>query len=371
MPDPSYAYPTALRLALALGVAASTMLVSRIAPPRVAASAVWLWIAVLGVAAAVWVPGLTPYFLLPSLVAGVLLLIAAAEPAGWEGVMGEWALFVSALPALLLWVGFAAAGESVMGLKLHPLFTVPIAVGVSTLVPLFASRALPRGAWATTTAALFAAALGAAAFAGTEPPYSEIAPQRLSITYVEDHAQNRSLWSVDAYAPVPRPMRAVANFSAVPVQVSPLAWMRSYVAPAGALRLTAPSARLIGNRPIGEGRRVTLAMRGSDATAQIYLVVPKDAMLKSIDIKDWHFDAPPQWANLDRVVLACMSRDCASITLTLTLGTKKPVVLDLGEDRFGLPDFGARLLAARPRTATQTQNGDGVMLLDRLQVPGI
>jgi hypothetical protein len=110
MPDPSYAYPTALRLALALGVAGVTLLVSRLAPPRAAAAAVWLWIAALGLVVALLVPGLTPYFLIPAFIAGILLLGAAFLPGSWEGLAGGIGVLLGTLPMLLLWVGFGAMG---------------------------------------------------------------------------------------------------------------------------------------------------------------------------------------------------------------------------------------------------------------------
>jgi hypothetical protein len=361
MPDPSYAYPTALRIALALGVAGVTLVVSRIAPPRAAATGVWFWLAGLGILAAIFVTGLTPYFLLPAIVAGVLLLLSAFASDSWEGVIGQVALLLSALPALLLWVGFGAMGEGVMGLKLHPLFTIPVAVGIATLVPLLAAHPLPRRVWLAASALVLAGAASVAAYAGMQPAYSAIAPQRLNVTYVEDG--DRSLWALDALAPVPRSMKAAANFSARPEKISPFAWSSSYVAPAANLHIPLPAARLLGNRRTDDSRKVTLALRGSDDANQMALILTKPVGLKAIDIKDWHFDAPLQWGKLDRVVLACMSRDCASATVTLTLADGAPLDAIIAEDRFGAPPEGAKLVAARPKTAVQSQNGDGVLLI--------
>jgi hypothetical protein len=142
------------------------------------------------------------------------------------------------------------------------------------------------------------------------------------------------------------------------------------VAPAEDLHETLPTARIIGDRRMDSGRRVTLALQGSDDANQMAFILTRPSNLKAIDIKDWHFDAPPQWARLDRVVLACMSRDCASVTLSLTLCNDAPLDAVLGEDRFGLPQEGHRLLAARPKSAVPSQNGDGVLLINRLHIPG-
>ena len=367
MPDPSYAWPATLRIGLALGVAFVTLIVSRMAPLRAATAGVWLWIAGLGIVVAAFVPGLTPYFLMPSAIAGMLLLVAAFLPGSWGGVAGQGAVLLSALPLLLLWVGFGAMGETVMGLKLHPLFTIPIAVGMSALVPLFARHSLPRSAWLAASGLVLVAAVSAAICAGMQPAYSASAPQRLSISYVQQ--DKRALWAVDALAPVPSPMKSVASFSLVPEKISPFSWSSSYVAPANDLGETLPTARLLANRRTDGGRRVTLVLGGSDDANQMAFILTKPAGLKAIDIKDWHFDAPPQWAKLDRVVIACMSRDCASATLTLTMVGDAPVDAILGEDRFGLPPSGARLLAARPKQAVPSQNGDGMLLINLLHIP--
>ena len=67
--DPAYAQPWALRLALALGVWTLALLAAR----RATATACWLWFAGFAVASAWALPGLSPYFLFPSLVAAVAL----------------------------------------------------------------------------------------------------------------------------------------------------------------------------------------------------------------------------------------------------------------------------------------------------------
>jgi hypothetical protein len=367
-PDPSYAHPAALRIALALGLAGATLLVSRLAPPRTVASAVWLWVAALGIVAAIFVPGLTPYFLIPASAAAILLLATARIPEGWDSVAGVTALFAAALVALLVWSSIGASGETVMGLKLHPLFTVPFAIGLTTLVPLFSRYAMPRAMWIAATAALFVAALGAAIVQGLEPAYSATAAQRLNVTFVQDG--RRAMWAVDAVAPVPREMRKIASFSSEPQSLSP-AMPLAYVAPAGPPRFPLATAIISSDRNVGADRSLTLALHGSSNAAQMVLVIPKSAMLKAIDINGRHFDAPPSWANEDSVVLACMSRDCASSAVTLTLASPRAQTFELYEHRFGLPDFAKRLAAARPPTAVQSQNGDGVVVMNKVGVPAL
>ncbi|HEY5337620.1 MAG TPA: M20/M25/M40 family metallo-hydrolase, partial [Rhizomicrobium sp.] len=95
-PDPTYAFPINMRLALGFGLFAMTLLVSRMTTARGAASSAWLWIAGLGVITAALLPGISPYFTFPAFIAAILLLATARTQAGWTGTVGQVALFVSA-----------------------------------------------------------------------------------------------------------------------------------------------------------------------------------------------------------------------------------------------------------------------------------
>ena len=364
--DPSYAYPAALRIGLALGLAGSVVLVSRFAPARAAAVAGWLWIGALGLVVAIFLPGLSPYFIIPAFVAGLCMLVGARTPGGLEGSFGAFALFIAALVALLIWSSIGATGESVMGLKLHPMFTVPFAIALSAMVPLFALFALPRTMWAAAATVFFAGSACAAVVQGLQPAFSASAAQRLNISYVEN--RERAFWTVDAMAPVPPAMRAAAAFSLQPRQML-TAFPRVYAAPAGNPRFPVPDATIIAT-PVTNGvRRVTLLFHGADAADQMQLIVPKAAMLKAVDLQGRHFPAPASWSDEDFVVFACMSRDCRNKAVTLTLAGHSAVSLGLYEHRFGLPDFAGNLVRARPATAVQSQNGDGVTLVGEIHVP--
>jgi len=365
MPDPSYAYPRALRIGLALELAGSALLVSRFAPSRTAATGVWVMLSTFGFAVAIALPGFSPYFLIPSFVAG-LCLIAVRFSRNEAGLVYTIGLLAPALVALLVWSSVGATGEEIMGLKLHPMFTVPFAIALSTLVPLFARFGLPRAMWAAVTAFLFVGAICAAVVQGLEPTFSTTAAQRLSINYVQN--RERAFWSVDASAPVPAAMRAAAGFSPVPIRLLG-AFPRVYAAPAGNPRFPVPDATVIARPAVNGIRRVTVLFHGSDTTNQMYLVIPKAAVLKSVDIQGWHFAAPPVWSGEDSVLFACMSHDCRNESVTLTIAMRQPLTLGLYEHRFGLPAFGRSLAHARPATAVPSQNGDGVTLVGDIHVP--
>jgi hypothetical protein len=352
-PDPSFALPAALRVALALGVFGMVLLMAPMAKRPVT----WLWFAGLSIIVSIFLTGIAPYFVFPALVAALLLLLSARIPA-----LRPWALLVSALPALALWIGFVAQGEMLMGLSVPPLFTVPATFGLLALMPLMPQLGRPE--WRAGLAVCFGGAIVAAVIAGLQPAYSAAAPLRLNINYVEDHIHNHAYWAADARAPLPSKLRAAAKFGAVPEQPYPGAFTEAYLAPAGPMRFQPPSALVT-----QQSGPVALHLQGSADTSQMYLVIPKSAGLTAFAINGKHFKAPPEWASGDQVVIGCTTPDCRNAAITLDLSSKTPVTLTLAERRAGLPPFGKFLSDARPKTAVQSQFGDGTFVVSAVKVP--
>lgn len=366
MPDPAYAHPVALRIALALGVAGAAILVSRLSRARAAAANVWYWFALLGIVTAAFVPGFSPYFLLPLAVAVVAMLATART--GPQSAAREAALLVSALAALVLWLGLATSGETLMGLKLHPLFTVPAAIGAATLAPLLAVRPLPLRAWRFTVGGCFAGTLVAAVVAGFQPSYCETSPQRLNLNYIVDNGTGNAYWAADATAPLPPSLRAAAKFSATPETPYPSSRIEAYLAPAERAEVRIPGAAVVANARTSSGRRVALAFRGSQEAAMMFLVLPGAAGLKSVTLGHKTVRIPADWAEQKRVVIACMTADCASLPVTLDMASMDALNVTLIARHAGLPAFGARLAAARGKLAVPSTFGDGIVLIASLTV---
>jgi hypothetical protein len=163
-------------------------------------------------------------------------------------------------------------------------------------------------------------------------------------------------------------MRAAAAFSTRPRRI--LAPFSSvYAAPAGKPQFPVPDATVIARPSVKGTRRVTLLFHGSDAADQMYLIVPRAALMKAVDLQGWHFQAPAGWSDEDSIMFACMSQDCRSESVTLTLAARTRLTLGLYEHRFGLPGIARNLLRARPSTAVPSQNGDGVTLVGEIHVP--
>ncbi len=364
MPDPTYAYPVTFRVALCFAVGGIVLLVSTMAPPLATARAAWLWLAALGVLTAIFLPGISPYFLIPCLIAAILLLLASRARNGWLGTAGQTALLAAGIVNLVIWFGLVTMGETLMGLKLHPLFTIPAAVGLLALIPLLSAEPPARGTGRRYVAACFVIAIAASVVAGFIPSYSEVAPQRLNLNYIEDHTTNRALWTADAGAPLPSSLRDAAAFSGEPQQAYAIALQKAYVARAGAFQFAPPQASATIS-----GSQVKITLHGSTNTQQMFLVVPKAAQLKAVHIAGWQIAVKPTDLNSGNTLIGCLTADCRNTTLTLEMAARQPVDIFFAERDFGLPPSGAKLLAARPRNAVPSQLGDATVLVSKLRLP--
>lgn len=337
--DPSFAFPLYLRLSLGFGAFAVALLAARGAGPM----ASWLWFALLAVAAAIWAPGLSPYFLFPCLVAAPLLLLTVRGGR-------DMALLVSAIPALLLWIGLTANTEPLMGLKAHPIFMVTAGFGLIAALPLLARV---KTGWGISLAVSLVAAIALAVAAGFAPPFSQAAPQRLNIRYLEK--DGKAWWLADGVEHLPDPLRAAAAFSPRPVSLIDSA----YAAPAGKARAPAPGARVA-----RQGDSVIIDLQ--DQGDGVALRVPKEAGLRSLTLGGVTTPAPRD----RRVTISCVTPDCATAHLRLDVANPAAFAIDLLVFRRGLPPEGAKLQKARPVWAVPSQTGDISVFATRIAVPG-
>ncbi len=368
--DPSYAHPLAMRIALGFGVWAVTLALSRMAAAKSSAAAVWLWMAGLGVVTAAFLPGVSPYFVFPALVAAVLSLAASAR-GGWAGGWGQAALLLSALAAFALWLPLAASGESLMGLRLHPLFTVPAAFALMTAVPLLAANSMTVAAWRASTAFSAFAAVASAVIAGFLPAYSAASPQRVNLVYFENgNAPARFIaataWKALSTEPIPAPLMKAGGFRYDAEAWAGLGFGDGYAAPAGRPRYPRPAASVTGDRREGADRIVTVALRGSRGADGMIVHIPKDARLAGLDVRGQHLASQGYEGDTQ---LLCVTSDCRDLDITFKLASHRAVVLPFAEFHYGLPGFAAKLKEARPRTAMPSQSGDETVLADRVMLP--
>lgn len=369
-PDPSYAYPTALRIALAFGVWTVTLLVSRMTSAQGAAASAWLWIAGIGIVMAALLPGISPYFVFPGLIAAVLLVAVARAPGGWNGGWGEFALFASALGMLVVWIALVASGETLLGLRAHPLFTIPAALGLLSVIPLLSGRSISRRAWSASIVFCAVMSVSFAIAAGLQPAYRPKSPQRVNLIYFENAKGDArwladTSWKVNGTEPIPAALMKAGALKISTDAYPGLGIESAFAAPAGAPLYALPTGAVVADVAKGTTRKVTIDLRGSADTDAMVMIIPKSAKLVAIDIRGQHLAAPNGWSGDTR--LGCLSRDCRDLTMTLTLAGKAPD-LEFAEERYAFPQSGAFLKAARPNVAMASQSGDQIILANMVRL---
>lgn len=373
--DPGYAHPRALRTALELMLWLMLLLASALGSPRQLTAAVWLWMAALGVLAALILPAAAPYFVWPAAVAVVLLLWGAHAPGGWDSRRGRIASSVAALAALLFWLPLATGSVALLGLKLSAAFTLSASLGLMTLLPLMATllaAPIRRGsALVCATGALLCAGIAA-----VQSPYSALAPERLDLLYFQN--PRSAQWIADSAfggepaAPLPPSLQHAAQFHAQPLGLPGLERTLSFVAPAVLARLPLPRAQVENDSPptaLSGQSEITIRLQGSANTDEMALYIPAGSALRGLDIRGQHLLAPAGWSG--DTTLLCVTRDCRDETVTLHLAANRSEAssLQFVEHDYGLPAFGDFLRAARGPWAMPSQNGDEVLLAGELALP--
>ena len=342
--DPSFAHPVWLRLALAFGAFAPALFLARFANKRIGKSAgisCWLWFAVAAIACAFSAPGVTPFFLFPLLVATPLLLLTVR---GGRGA----ALFLAALPALTIWIGFNQASEAVGGLQLHFLFMISAGFGLLAVLPLLQNASSRFSCLASLCLAIVLAVV-----AGLQPSYSRTAPERLNLRYAE--TDGKAYWLADSVARLPEPLRAKAAFSKSPQTQAPFG--RSYVAPAGPARLRVPFVNAQ-----RQERALTLNM---DAPGDGFvLLLPNTMRSQTVRVNGLETTTA-----LPLGGIVCATPDCGHAQLVLQMSAEAKGNLVLESYAQGLPPEGASLLAARPPYMVASQGGDRTVVAFKVALP--
>jgi hypothetical protein len=322
-PDPAYAHPWALRLAIIFGV----LSVALLAASRSRLSCSWLWFAGLAVATACLLPGASAYFLFPALVAALVLPFAQSRP---------WLSAIPALAALLLWIPLAVGVETLLGLAQAPILALILAMGLVPLLP-----SLGRGKMCALVLGVLA--LIAAIGTGFLPTYDAAHPERLNVVRMEDRGQ----LSLIVPAPrLPASLRAAAPFSATPQA----GIVGGYVAVLG--KASSPPFLATATR---KDREIALDLDGSGAMA---VSVPKEFGLTSVTLKGLTMAAPS-----GPVMILCATPDCGKARMVLRQeGVAAATLLVMQRQPWQFP--------ARPADSTPSQFGDMQVQVNRLGVPG-
>ena len=124
----------------------------------------------------------------------------------------------------------------------------------------------------------------------------------------------------------------------------------------------------VASAPDGAGRRVTLTLNGAPGANRMFVVIPKSADLARIDSGGHSYTPDKDSLNPIGNIFGCLTDDCRTRSVTLSFASKTPVEVWIGEQHYGLPPDGAKLLQARPATASAIHAGDTTIVFGKLKL---
>ncbi|MGH9442652.1 MAG: M28 family peptidase [Thermoanaerobaculia bacterium] len=331
---------------------------SRRAGPAALSAGIWSGWAILAMAAAFALPGVSFLFLLPLLAA--TWSPAALDPESLAGVMAPPLAALLWLPmAWRLWDAIGFDGIAVIG--------AAVAIPATALVPA-AARLGARAQKSLLAAIASGAALFLFASIGLAP-YSADSPERLTIFWHQDADSATASWILDG-APVPKELSKAANFGSTPVSPYPWSSMRALEAPAPRENLAPPEFRLEERSQSGGRLRFRGRIVSPRGARSARISFPPAIRVEKLTIGGTAV-APLSGRALSRSngwkSYACVTLPAEGIEVEGELAGDSPAFV-LMDRTPGLPPSGRPLLAARPATAVPSQTGDASIITRRISL---
>ena len=297
--------------------------------------AAWLLVLLFGGAASLALPGATIYFL------AAPLLALAAMMVGTRASLATALFWAAALVQLLLFAELLALIE--MLLIDGPLSAVAPLAALAAL-PLLV-EVLPTGKPRGAVLTMAAAALGLWVGAMMMPRTSETRPGAFTIDYVRDDVRGKANWAVASkQAPLPDGWDRFGPWRSAEMSYN---GRRRWITDTPMIDVPRPAIRLLSSVPDGEGRRVRLII-GRGGGNMVSLKFDKKVAVVAMGLPG-QMRLIPGDAKPGPAFLRCSGRACDGVMLEVRLADRKTVKAQLIGTRFGLPDEGKALAAARPR----------------------
>jgi hypothetical protein len=336
---------------------------------------VWLIWGALGLALAVAAPATSYVFVLPALAAGICGVLARVWRGGSGGGGALAAAILPAVVAAVLWWGVLPPVYVGIGVPALPLIAALLALVFATLAPLVpAAGGLGRRLWTVALALTVAAALVALA----QPSSTPASPRHLSFTFYQDGDSGQARWVVIGPPPLPPAVRQAAAFGApgltYPWSTPDARYFNAPAPPLAAAIAPPPELQVLASTVAGGRRHLRLRLVSRRGAPIGTLLVPARAHPTAVRIDgnlvpDAGWRGPGQrpaasaWLSFSDPTLPP-----AGCVLDMTLDDTGPLDLYGLDASFGLPASGAALLAARPRQAVPTQQGDTTLVSRRLKI---
>ena len=330
------------------------LLVARSAETGRMRAAFWLTFMLGGAAISLIAPGGAIYFLFPPLLAAAGMALSRWWPGAERigAIAAILLLYLTLGPALALFEELMSVGPPWMFAPIGAIVLLPALIELKPLAEPLSRNAVLAGA-----VGLFALAWGAVALT---PAYSEERRQQFNIEYVWDADAGQGRWAVNNDgAPVP--------FEAAWARTEfPYSMRKRWAAPAPAIPVAAPTVELVGQQPVGGGRRLRVRLRANGAET-VTLVAPGDSDLRragtSVFLRPFGAGTPE-----DRYFVRCVGRSCDGAELDLVVGHARPLELMIVSTRTGLPPQSAALVGARPALARPQYSPDSTITLSKLRL---
>jgi hypothetical protein len=313
-------------------------------------------------------PGASYLFVVPAAIAGVtgiLGAILARRAPHREGVVRLVAVALPTLTLVTLWSPWFFFLYDAFGAPGAPLFALGAAAATTTTLPLVAG--LDPGPRAIVPGAIILAALGAATAAASTPPFTPESPSRVNVLHVEDATSARVIvdnrWGRTAFGPIPSAMRLALGAARTGPRFpwAPDEVLETDAQPAG---LPPPEAR--GRFVVGEHgrRRIVAHVRSQRGARAVTLLLPPGSDASFVRIAGRE-PAPAEVAGWRMVNVVGVPDAGFEVEIATTASGVDLTVLD---ETPNLPPTAARVAAARPPNATQTQRGDASIVSRRLRL---
>lgn len=306
---------------------------------------------VLSISLAMVLPGAVYLTLVPATALAVCAIVRAARGTDEGGLSIVCGAIAAAIHFPLAFALYDALGQASL-----PVTAADLALVATTFAPLLAAAELRRA----LAPAISAGAAACVVMALLLPPYTDDAPRRLSLRYVDDGAETR--WEADALTP---PLNKSAAFDIKPRPVGE--WLRrpgrTFVAPAPALRLPPVELRVL-SRSAGHLSLLVRSPRGAPRLTLTFHapslqsmtidgVTPPARTARYVDF------LAPGWR---RVAV----RGATEARIDLALRDAAPIDAIVSDSSYGLPAEGAALARARTAsTAVPSDDGDLTITMRR------
>ncbi len=363
LPAPMVANATAIQAAIFAGSAAVSAAVgafgSRYADGPALAFGAWLTWALLGLGTVFILPGASFLFVVPALAAGLGGLARGSR-------MGP--AVIGAITAACLWIPVLHLLYQGIGLAVPAVHGLVVAVLLGTLVPFAATLSPSARTRFPALAAVVTVIL--TVIACLRAPFTAEQPQRTNLVFHQDEA-GKARWLVDAtwgggnWGKPPAAMRRALGPGAHDAPRFP--WSAETVAVTDAPRIDAEPPTLTVEFPTSatSGPRTAYAHLASPRGARTLLVILPPGAQAKITRANGVLPIGPRALSQDgwrSFTFLAVPREGIDLDFALD---GDPVELTILDATPGVPPSGGSIVAARPLTAVQTQDGDVTILTRR------